>query len=1465
MGVAFCMGATPITSYVQLNPPGGKQAGKTNVTTAAATQVCFDDGSCQSTASTSAGGINGIIVPSPQSQISYYSASGTTTTIAGASGFSWNGSSATVNSIGTGIGNLTTINGGIGLSSPQDIYVLAQSSHSLVIGQNSQLAFVDGSGVGRVYLVAPTANSISGQQLYFFLPNSSGTAGQFMETDGNGNLSWVTGSGSLIDQAIIYVSKNGNDSNSGNNWGNAKLTVAGGINALPSFSGPPGPFHYGTVYIGPGQFVETNTPLEFDSYIRLEGTADTDAAFPNGTQIKLANGRNTSLIGFTTGFANAGGFAHFSQIDNISFDGNAANNSSIVPSSATAMVRLVDGGYACEFNNVDFRDTTSYALLIATTAVNFSCNHCTFANNTAGAVFVEDTAGGNVISFYDTQIDGSGPNAITVRQENGDQTQSNILTFVNLKTESGSVGNVNKHVIDFFPRTAGGNPFNISILGGTLINTDGAGQAAIFEENNGGYPANWELMGIQAPGFTSAFNSAATGQQSYGTTIKYMAASSQSSPIYAYEPDFELSGGASLQTGTGNPNSVFHGNVGSLYLRTDGSAGNTLYVKEVSTTTTGWDVVGGGGGSGTPAFPLNSVQFNSTGTFNGSANFTTDGSSITVSTISVVGRIGIGIPPAAGQSLKVLNTASNGISINGTTTNSGDAIYAFSTGPGQNDAVFVATGDISLNGNTGTFGQVLTSQGNNIFPIWSTVSGGGTSGTVAASNQFNVGYYTNAGATTTIGGSNNFTTDGSSVTASTFTATDLIVTTESAKNFSASTATILGPVSILNGIVLGPGFGTNNGTIDWWNPPAPTTGLFMRWLASNTNLISGPNQQRTRSGWNFEDGLGNVKASFVIGGASGGSLILNTTGQVVLFDGSTTNSVTIVSSNTNSASHSIVLPGGPAVSTNSFVNVAAINGGAANLNYFDLYDSSPTWTGAATFNSNINANAFNASATSFTVTGPNGFAVISSSAGQAALTEGSASTVLGTASGVESLWADSTDHDLDFNPNNSSTFSVVGSSGSVTAGHCAKFSSKFGIIDAGAACGTGSGGGGGVYNGTILPSAQFQIPFYSVSGTTQTLIGNSQFTVDATSKVLVGNGLALTAGDLNTDVNGIKIDGLFGNVNLLAPTLVTSYALTFSSFQGGANTFLKNDGSGNLSWASGTGSTSPGGGPGALQYYSAGSFAGSNNFQFSGSSATLVGSMTVTDAAGFADATPGMVDIFSHNASASGGFPFLSMGSNNQANQFVFKDLQPLTLVNGVAPGQLGVGLTAFDAHAIFDTTVSQKIVFFDPSTAAMDFKTCTTCGPLAFFPNQNETMQMFASNIQITASSTTLSNSGNGSQYIQTNSTTALTGPFTLDVSTTGHISSQGAIPTITGCTGSGFATSTYCNDNACTITPGSAATGCTITFAQKATNVPTCTVSEQTGSITNILSYTTTATALTVSQTALTSKIDYHCIFKD
>lgn len=99
----------------------------------------------------------------------------------------------------------------------------------------------------------------------------------------------------------------------------------------------------------------------------------------------------------------------------------------------------------------------------------------------------------------------------------------------------------------------------------------------------------------------------------------------------------------------------------------------------------------------------------------------------------------------------------------------------------------------------------------------------------------------------------------------------------------------------------------------------------------------------------------------------------------------------------------------------------------------------------------------------------------------------------------------------------------------------------------------------------------------------------------------------------------------------------------------------------------------------------------------------------------------------------------------------------------------------------------------------------------------------------------------------------------YSIAITTTGHLSTFSVIPTTSSCgTGAGF-TGTDTNGF---ITPGTAAGGCTVTFGKPYKNAPVCTVSERTQSIVNALSYTATTTALTITQTSLSSIVDYICV---
>jgi hypothetical protein len=392
----------------------------------------------------------------------------------------------------------------------------------------------------------------------------------------------------LSDATIRYVSASGRDANDGKSWLSAKATVASAVSSLPS-TAPPSPVHFGTVYVGPGKFVETATPIEFNAELHLVCASSGDGGFGQGTLIQLGDNRNTALFSYTPSFAYADGYAHYLQVDNCTFDGNSATNP-----TAPALVQVYNGGFQNTFRNVGFQNANTYALRLENHAVNFSCYSCTWGGirGNGGAVYLNDVVGGNVVSFYDAQIDNSGVDPIYITQTDRDTGGSNVITFVNLKAEA-TIGSTNhKHIITVAPRPGGGgHPMNISVVGLTSVNTIGSGAYALYEASAPGYGANWEITGVNACGYKGAFFSAKTGQTSAGVQIKHLFASvpfQNTGAVYDYTPDVELSGGPAILTGIGSPQANIAARVGALYLRIDGGPSSTLYVKESGTGTTGW-------------------------------------------------------------------------------------------------------------------------------------------------------------------------------------------------------------------------------------------------------------------------------------------------------------------------------------------------------------------------------------------------------------------------------------------------------------------------------------------------------------------------------------------------------------------------------------------------------------------------------------------------------------------------------------------------------------------------------------------------------------------------------------------------------------------------------------------------------------------------------------------------------------
>lgn len=114
---------------------------------------------------------------------------------------------------------------------------------------------------------------------------------------------------------------------------------------------------------------------------------------------------------------------------------------------------------------------------------------------------------------------------------------------------------------------------------------------------------------------------------------------------------------------------------------------------------------------------------------------------------------------------------------------------------------------------------------------------------------------------------------------------------------------------------------------------------------------------------------------------------------------------------------------------------------------------------------------------------------------------------------------------------------------------------------------------------------------------------------------------------------------------------------------------------------------------------------------------------------------------------------------------------------------------------------------------------------------------------------------------FIVSSSTPQSAASSTLfEVDKGGAIITGGGVPALSSC-GTGPSFDGHSTDQAGTITPGSAASGCTVTFSTPKSASPHCIVTEQTMSLVNALTYSESSTALTVSQTGLSSKFDYFC----
>ncbi len=202
------------------------------------------------------------------------------------------------------------------------------------------------------------------------------------------------------------------------------------------------------------------------------------------------------------------------------------------------------------------------------------------------------------------------------------------------------------------------------------------------------------------------------------------------------------------------------------------------------------------------------------------------------------------------------------------------------------------------------------------------------------------------------------------------------------------------------------------------------------------------------------------------------------------------------------------------------------------------------------------------------------------------------------------------------------------------------------------------------------------------------------------------------------------------------------------------------------------------------------------------------------------------------NAAGSGGKMFLqTQGTSWWAIEGINGNLYPN---NAISDNTQDFGLSANRIrNGYFGTSLNSPLIWSNsPLTAST-----TGANPLIFATNSSERVRIDSTgNLGI-----------------------ASTSPISL-LTVSGDIATGGNPPTLSSC---GTSPTIRGTDTAGEVTVGSvAASGCTITFAAAKTYAPTCTVTNQSASVVNAMTYTISTSAITVTQTALTSaKINYSC----
>jgi hypothetical protein len=447
--------------------------------------------------------------------------------------------------------------------------------------------------------------------------------------------------------SVQYVSKSGNDANSGLSWANAKLSVKAAVLALPTITANAEIYKSGTVNIGPGVFDEDGD-IPAQRGILFNGA---NATAVNDTTIRLKANGNTNLFAYEAAWAAADGYSHGLSFQNVTLDGNVsaqaattlsasmtnvattltvasgaafpgaafdiliddeilgvtagfgttgwtvtrgkygsvavAHSSAAAVKFAGSVLVMRGGGFNCALRNFNLTHCGGPGIRLDYNAVNFTAFDFN-ASDCGGPAFAyipASSASGGMISIYNAQIDDCGLDALYFE---GNQSGNCTVVLEAIKTESRVSTTRHNHVVAYKPnrQASDASGFVFSISGLSAFALGGGREAVCYCYNGINQGPTWDLRGVGGKdGYTRAFRTAQNGVDSPGNMISYL--NFAGGDTGQGQIGFLQLGYINLSSTEYNPEASFTAPAGSLLHWRDGGDYARLYQK-IGTGNTGW-------------------------------------------------------------------------------------------------------------------------------------------------------------------------------------------------------------------------------------------------------------------------------------------------------------------------------------------------------------------------------------------------------------------------------------------------------------------------------------------------------------------------------------------------------------------------------------------------------------------------------------------------------------------------------------------------------------------------------------------------------------------------------------------------------------------------------------------------------------------------------------------------------------